>query len=203
MKHLEAFDYLSKLFSIHGFEFFIIGGTSRDLLLNHDIADYDFVTTATPNEIAGFLEPLDMTYSIYGSVKYIYNGIKIDITTLRKEGAYDDSRHPSYIEFVKDISVDCLRRDFTINSIYIDKNYDIIDPFNGVEDIKNKAIRMIGDPEIRLKEDPLRIIRAYRFAITYDFEIEENLKNCIVNNIKLLSNISNGKLMEEFKKINI
>ena len=101
------------------------------------------------------------------------NGIKFDITTLRKESAYLDYRHPSKITFVKDLKIDYLRRDFTINALYMDETLKIIDYTNGVNDLKNHLLRMIGDPYLRTKEDPLRILRAVRFAITFDLKIEE------------------------------
>lgn len=198
---LVEFDLLKKVFNENHFRLYIIGGTSRDLLLNHEVNDFDFVTDATPSDMQKFIKDIDLTFAKYGSVHTIANGHKIDVTTLREEGEYDDLRHPSYIKFVNNLEDDSKRRDFTINAIYIDENYKIIDPQNGLKDLKDHLIRMIGDPLKRIKEDPLRIIRAYRFAIVYGFDIEGSLKEAISNNLNLINEIKDAKMQEEFNKI--
>ena len=195
------FNYLKDIFNKHGFRLFMIGGASRDYLLNRNIVDYDFVTDATPFEIEKFLK-VDNTFEKFGTVKFEFNNKKIDIVTLREEGEYNDSRHPSFIKFVKEINVDYKRRDFTINAIYIDENYQIIDPTGlGIEDLKNKILRIIGDPEARIKEDPLRILRANRFCIEYGLVMEEGTKKAIDKNKSLLDLINKDKINEEIKKL--
>ncbi len=179
----------------------MIGGASRDYLLNKNIDDYDFVTDATPLEIEEFLK-VDNTFEKFGTVKFEYNNKKIDIVTLREEGEYNDSRHPSFIKFVKDINIDYKRRDFTINAIYIDENYKILDPTGfGVNDLKNRILRIIGNPENKIKEDPLRILRAKRFCIEYGLVMEENTKKAINGNKGLLDLINKDKINEENKKL--
>ena len=123
----------------------------------------------------------DYTFEKYGSVHVKVDGVKTDVTTLRVEEDYEDFRHPGKIRFVKTIKEDYVRRDFTINAIYIDKDFKIIDPSNGMDDLKAKLIRFIGDPEKRIKEDPLRIIRAIRFAIDLDFNIDKDLEESMLN----------------------
>lgn len=195
------FDYLKEIFDKNGYRLYMIGGTSRDYLLNLEIDDYDFVTDAIPSEIKSFL-PVDSTFEKFGTVKYHYNNKKIDIVTLREEGEYNDSRHPSYIKFIKDINVDYKRRDFTINAIYIDENYNIIDPSGlGISDLKNKILRTIGDPNIRFEEDPLRILRGIRFANEYSLEIEENTKNAMNKKKYLIELLNQDKINEENKKL--
>ena len=122
----KIFDYLKTIFNKNGFRLYMIGSTSRDYLLNKEIKDYDFVTDAKPAEIIKFLD-CDQTFSKFGCVKYKYENNSIDIVTLRKESNYKDSRHPEKIEFIKDIKEDYKRRDLTINAIYIDENYEILD----------------------------------------------------------------------------
>ncbi len=179
----------------------MIGGTSRDYLLNLKIDDYDFVTDAKPHEIQLFLN-VDLTFEKFGTVKYHFDNKKIDITTLREEGGYGDLRHPSYVRFIKDINIDFKRRDFTINAIYIDENYDIIDPTGfGILDLKNKILRIIGNPDVRFKEDPLRILRGYRFAEEYNLEIEESTKNSMIKNKDLIDLLNKDKINEESKKL--
>lgn len=196
-----VFDTLKEIFNRNKFRLFMIGSTSRDYLLNNEINDYDFVTDATPEEVKKFLD-VDMTFAKFGSVKYYLNDNKIDIVTLRKEGDYEDKRHPSYIKFIKDINVDYKRRDFTINAIYIDENYVVQDVSKtGEEDLFNKRLRFIGEPEKRIKEDPLRILRAKRFIIEYELFIDETTKEIIHKNLYLLKYISKGKLEEENRKL--
>lgn len=196
-----VFDTLKEIFNRNKFRLFMVGSTSRDYLLNNEINDYDFVTDATPEEVKNFLD-VDMTFAKFGSVKYYLNDNKIDIVTLREEGDYEDKRHPSYIKFIKDINVDYKRRDFTINAIYIDENYAVQDiSKTGEEDLFNKRLRFIGEPEKRIKEDPLRILRAKRFIIEYELFIDETTKEIIHKNLYLLKYISKGKLEEENRKL--
>lgn len=198
----KVFDELANIFSKNGFSLFMIGSTSRDYLLNKEIFDYDFVSDATPFDIKKFLNnnELDTTFERFGTLKYKYLDKKIDIVTLRKEEDYLDSRHPNKIIFIKDINEDYLRRDFTINAIYIDKNYNIIDPANGYKDLKDRKLRFIKDPLISIKEDPLRILRAYRFIKEYNLSIDDNVLKILKENEILLKNIRKEKISEEKRK---
>ena len=197
---VEIFDFLKKLFNERDFRLYMIGSTSRDFLLGKEISDFDFVTDAKPYEVKEFLD-VDLTFSKYGAMRYKYNGIKVDIVTLRKERIYSDFRHPAEIEFINDIKVDYLRRDFTINAIYINEKYEIEDiSKQGYEDLINKKLIFIGDPLTRIKEDPLRILRAYRFAYQYDLKIDENTKKLLEDNYYLIENLNKFKVDEENKK---
>ena len=197
---VEIFDFLKKLFNERDFRLYMIGSTSRDFLLGKEISDFDFVTDAKPYEVKEFLD-VDLTFSKYGAMSYKYNDTKIDIVTLRKELIYSDFRHPAEIEFINDIKVDFLRRDFTINAIYINEKYEIEDiSKQGYEDLINKKLIFIGDPLTRIKEDPLRILRAYRFAYQYDLKIDENTKKLLEDNYYLIENLNKFKVDEENKK---
>ena len=160
----ELFQFLNKIFKENGFSIFEVGGSVRDELLNIEVFDFDFATDATPEEMMQFLPDANDTFSKYGCIKYKGEHGRAEITTFRVEESYDDFRHPTQIRFVKCLEDDFKRRDFTINAIYKDADGKIYDPANGVEDLKNKTIRFVGDPEKRIKEDPLRILRAKRFA---------------------------------------
>ena len=197
----KIFDHFKKLFNDNGFRLYMIGGTSRDFLLKREILDYDFVTDATPDEMKMFVENGNYVFSKYGCVKVKYESMNLDITTLRKERAYVDSRHPSEIEFTKDIFEDSKRRDFTVNAIYIDENYEIHDFYNGVQDLENKIIKIIGDPDTRMKEDSLRILRAYRFATLYEFEIDKPSYKAMFDNKELINNLKKEKVLEEINKL--
>ncbi len=197
----SIFDSLAKLFNENGFRLYMIGGTSRDYLLSREVIDYDFTTDATPEKMKTFLFDADFTFSRFGTVKLKRGKTKIDITTLRKESLYSDSRHPSNIEFTTIIEEDYPRRDFTINAIYIDEHYKIHDFCNGINDLKNKIIRFIGNPVVRIKEDPLRILRAERFEKKLGFKIEEKSFQAIENNRHLIDKLNPHKVEEEFRKM--
>lgn len=196
----EIFNYLANIFILNGFSLFMIGSSSRDYLLNKEISDYDFVTDATPTEIEKFLI-VDSTFKKFGVVKLKYMGKHIDIATLRMENDYIDNRHPSNITFVKDIFLDYKRRDFTINCIYIDYKYNVIDPTNmGVKDLKNKILRFIKPIEISIAEDPLRILRAFRFKEQYNLTFVGNEEEILFKHKDLLNKINKQKILEERSK---
>ena len=197
---IEAFDFLKDVFSKNGFHLYVVGGTVRDFLLGKEITDLDFVTDATPEEEMKFIPEADFTFKKFGAVRYPYKGKHIDITTLRQEGEYNDSRHPSKVTFVKDPKLDYVRRDFTINAMYLDEEYKVIDFSSGQEDLKKKLIRFIGDPVKRIEEDPLRIARAERFAKSLGFEIEEKTLQAIKDKRDLLEKLNPEKLKEEERK---
>lgn len=197
----EIFDYLKQIFNQHFFHLYMIGSTSRDYLLNRQIEDYDFVTDARPEEVLSFLKCND-TFAKYGSLSLKINDKHCDIVTLREEGEYLDFRHPSFVKFIKDPNIDYNRRDFTINAIYIDENYQILNVSKqGEKDLKDSILRFIGNPEIRIKEDPLRILRAKRFICEYNLKVEKNTSIALKDYEYLLSKISKGKILEEERKL--
>lgn len=201
--NLNIFKSLAKLFKENGFSLFMIGGTSRDYLLNLEVYDYDFVSDATPEDMKKFLPDANYHFEKYGSVKVKIDGVHVDITTFRKEEGYLDYRHPSKITYVKSIDEDYVRRDFTINAIYINKDMKVIDPSGGLVDLKNKTIRFIGDPETRIKEDPLRILRAERFKEKLNFKIEEKSLLAINKYRYLLDKLNPDKIKEEQRKLKV
>ena len=201
-KNLVSFIELANEFNKHGYQLYLVGGTVRDYLLNEPLTDMDAVSEATPEEILAFLPNTDATFKRFGSLKYkTSDGLKFDITTLRKESSYEDSRHPSKIIFVKDLKEDYLRRDFTVNALYMNKDLKVIDYCNGQEDLKNNILRMVGDPDTRIKEDPLRILRAIRFHLMHHLDIEESLLKAMHDNFDLLRNITDAKIRSELNKI--
>lgn len=200
-KEIDAYLKLAKLFKSKGFNLYLVGGTVRDFLLKLDLGDMDLVTDATPEQMLPFLKGADDSFKKYGSIKYHFDNVKFDITTLRVEGKYLDSRHPSKIKYVTDLKKDYLRRDFTINGMYLDSYFILYDYCHGQDDLKNKVIRFIGKPSKRIKEDPLRIIRAVRFALTYGFSIEEKTEKAMKKYSYLLSKLNKEKIKEEVGKI--
>ena len=200
-KNLKEFIELSKLFEANGYKLYLVGGTVRDFLLGKELTDMDAVTDATPEDTKSFLVKADYTFSKMGSIKFVSNGIKFDITTLRKENSYKDSRHPSNVIFVKDLKIDVIRRDFSINGMYMDDKMVVYDYVNGQEDLNKKVLKMIGDPDTRIKEDPLRIIRAARFALELNFDIDKKLEEAIIRNKDLLKLLRKEKIIQDIQKL--
>jgi len=200
MKKLPLFDLLHEKYARHGFMFFLVGGSTRDFLLGKEFMDYDFATDALPSDASKFLENIDLTYAKYGVISFKKDDKHIEITTLRKEGKYDDSRHPSSISFISSPLEDSFRRDFTINALYINGSYQVLDFHGGLADLERKIIRFIGNPETRIKEDPLRIARAERLAAYLNFTLEKETALAINKYRYLLKKLNPAKLNEERKK---
>ena len=197
---LSLYLELSKLFEDHGFSLYLVGGTVRDYLLGVSLSDMDLVTNAKPDEMKIFLDG-SYKYSHLGNVSFKYQGVHFDVTTLRKEKTYSDYRHPMEVEFVDKLEIDVVRRDFTINALYMDKSLKVYDFVGGKKDLENRVLRIIGDPKKRLEEDPLRIIRAARFAITYKLSISPELKSAILDSVDLLNNINPEKIKQDLRKM--
>mgnify|MGYP001065338574 FL=1 len=183
-------------------KFYVVGGTSRDYILGKEFNDYDLATNLTPDEIKEKISDADMTFAKYGVTTVTINNKKITLATMRKEKQYTDYRHPGKIEFVDDYLLDAERRDFTVNAIYLAPSGEILDPYGGLEDLRLGIIRMIGDPDKRLQEDPLRIIRAIRFSLNLGFVIDSDLMTAIKRNKHLINLLNPRKIEEEINKTN-
>ena len=201
MELLNLLKEVTEKFNSHGFSIYAVGGTVRDFLLGIEVKDFDFVTDATPDEMKSFLENYNDTFQRFGVMIYKFNDARIEITTLRQETSYNDYRHPDKITFVKNISEDYLRRDFTINAMYMDYNGKIYDFCNGLKDLNKKTIKVIGNIDKRMKEDPLRMLRAIRFSLFLDFDLDKNLDTYIQNNINLLQRLNVEKIRQELAKM--
>ncbi len=199
----EVNDYLklSKLFAVNGYKLFLVGGVVRDVCLKHDFKDLDMVSDATPEQINAFLPDVDMTYAKYGSIKYRIDNRSYDIVTLRKEKGYSDYRHPKSITFIKDLKQDSIRRDFTINAMYMDDKFNIFDFHHGKRDLSKQIINMVGKPSKRIIEDPLRILRAIRFSLLFNFRIDKRLDKAMQKYSYLLGRINIEKINAELNKI--
>lgn len=196
----RAIEVLNK-FHQNGYLAYIVGGYPRDYLLGIKTKDIDICTNASPKQIMGIFDTEGVSDIKYGSVKVIYKNYKFDVTTFRKDIKYEDNRKPIKIKYINDLKKDLLRRDFTINTICIDKDENIIDILGAKSDIDNKIIRTVGNPRYRLMEDSLRILRAIRFASILDFKIDEKTKNYIVKYGYLLKKLSGSRKKEELNKI--
>ena len=193
-----AIQILNKL-EDNGYNAYIIGGYVRDKLLNIENNDIDICTSAYPNKIKELFNVIEDN-SKFGSLKILENNYIYEITTFRKD-TYTNNRYPR-IEFTNSLDEDLKRRDFTINTICIDSDNNYIDLYNGIEDINKKVIKMVGDPNTKLKEDPLRILRAIRFAGKLNFSLNKELKDSIIENKELINTLSKNKIKEEVDKMN-
>lgn len=191
---------ISYIFSLLNDNSYLVGGFLRDYFFNIKSHDLDFVTDIKPDNLKKIL-PYKVAYEKMGNFSFNYHNFDITVTTLRKEGKYLDYRHPSSIEFISSIDEDYLRRDFTINALYMDKNYNLIDPSGcSISDLKSKTLKMIGEPYSRLKEDPLRILRAFRFKLDYDLKIDDKLNKAIILSLPLIKYLNKRKVEDEIKK---
>lgn len=179
---------------------FLVGGYLRDTLLGRESSDLDFACPVKPEVLASAFP--DATLFIrYGTVTFKEQGYHLTLASFRKEGEYLDHRHPSYLSFSATLEEDSCRRDFTVNAIYAKKDGSLIDPQHGLEDLKEKKIRIIGkDKAKRLREDPLRILRAYRFALRLGFSLEEESEKALEDSLPLLQELNPDKIKEEVAK---
>ena len=187
-----------------GFEVYFVGGSVRDLILKRPVKDWDLTTNATPEEIQAVFP--DAFYdNVFGTVgvpvEIGKEKIIIEATTFRTEQGYKDKRHPEKVSWGKSLDEDLGRRDFTINAIALkigEKNvFEMIDPYNGEKDLTKKLIWAVGDPNLRFKEDALRLLRAIRIASELGFEIEKITWQKIVADAKLIKNISAERIKTE------
>lgn len=207
MKHPTYVKNCIELLTKSGYSAYAVGGAVRDSLLGKEPSDWDVTTSATPDEILSvFADFRTIPTGIkHGTITVLFyeNGEKypIEITTYRVDGEYRDSRHPENVSFSTNIHDDLSRRDFTVNAMAYNETDGIIDIFNGKNDLENKIIRAVGDPETRFREDALRILRAFRFAAQLEFKIEENTLDGAKKCAHLIKNIARERISAEFKRL--
>ncbi len=194
--------YVVKEIVNNGYKAHLVGGAVRDILLNRSIYDYDITTDASPEIIISIFDKVIETGIKHGTVTIVKGDFNIEVTTYRKDGEYKDFRRPETIEYSKTINEDLKRRDFTINAFaYNPINNEFIDLFSGIEHLKEKKIIAINNPIDRFNEDALRMMRAIRFAVKLDFNINKD----VFDAIKLLNNnitkVSIERINDEFSKI--
>lgn len=194
----SAINILKKIDSL-GYEAYIIGGFTRDYLLGKTNNDID-ICTNTPINIIKNSFNIVKDNSVFGSFVIEENNYLFEITIFRKDLEYK-GRYPK-IEYSNSLEEDIKRRDFTINTICIDKDENIIDLMGARDDLNNKIIRCIGNIELRLKEDPLRILRAIRFMGELNFSLEKNLESYIIKLGYLLKELNYSQINKELNKMN-
>lgn len=196
-------DIAINLLQSAGFEAYAVGGCVRDSLLGKTPNDWDITTSAKPEDMKSVFADFHCidTGIKHGTVTVVIDGEPLEITTFRLDGEYEDNRHPKSVTFTSNLGADLGRRDFTVNAMAYSKKTGTVDLFGGQNDLKNKIIRCVGDPDRRFNEDALRILRALRFASALDFEIEEKTAQSLLKNCALLGIISEERIAKELLKL--
>ena len=193
-------------FHSNNFQVFLVGGSIRDLIRGKTHpSDWDLATDALPSEVIsifGIEYRVIPTGLKHGTVTLLFGKLVIEITTFRIEGDYLDGRRPEEVSFVSDINEDLSRRDLTINAIAYDPiKEELVDPFNGINDIRNKIVRLVGNPDERLEEDGLRLIRIFRFISQLGYTIEEKTLKAIPNHFETFYLIAKERIQAELQKL--
>ncbi len=187
----------------NGYSCYAVGGCVRDSILGREPADWDFTTSARPEEIEKvFSDCRTLNFGKqFGTIGIILDNEQYEVTTYRMDGAYSDSRHPDEISFTSSLHDDLSRRDFTVNAMAYNDTDGLIDYFDGQKDLQYKVIRCVGIATNRFAEDALRILRALRFASTLGFSIEATTSAAILSGRKMLSAIASERITEELLKL--
>lgn len=196
---------LSDRFRESGHALYLVGGTVRDAFLGRGATDYDFATDASPDDTLEIVKPVAAAVWLqgfeFGTVGAQIDDIRMEITTFRTERYEADSRHPE-VAFTPDIEVDLSRRDFTINAMAVRlPEKEAIDPFNGLEDLKAKLIRTPIEPDASFADDPLRMLRAFRFASQLGFKIAPEVMDSIERSKEKLATISVERIRDELSRL--
>jgi tRNA nucleotidyltransferase/poly(A) polymerase len=194
-----------KLINHFGYQARLVGGCVRDAISGTIVNDIDIATTAFPDNIKDIAEAVGLSFAPtglqHGTVTVTFNDESFEITTLRAD-VETDGRHAE-VRFVEDWEVDASRRDFTFNALSMDSEGNIYDYFGGIQDLQNKKVVFIGNPEDRIQEDYLRILRFFRFCVKYqDFKIDQDVLDIISKHSKSLSMISKERIHSEIWKMN-
>lgn len=198
--------FMSELRS-HSYDVFVVGGAVRHMVLGLPVTNWDFTTNATPEQIMHMF-PDSFCNNIFGTVtiKWPQNApegaslILLEVTPFRTEHGYSDNRRPDTVLWAQKLEDDLSRRDFTINAMAYDGK-EIVDPFEGQSDLQSKIIRAVGDPDLRFREDALRMMRAIRFASELGFLIEPKTRDAITRDSALITRISGERIRDEFLRI--
>lgn len=193
-------DIISKI-ERAGYEAFIVGGAVRDYVLGKEPHDWDITTNALPKQTKSIFGKTIDTGLQHGTVTVMKNHVGYEITTYRIDGEYSDGRHPDSVQFTANLKEDLARRDFTINALAMDKDGHVIDYYSGVQDLDNKIIKAVGNPDQRFAEDALRMLRAIRFSAKLGFDIEDKTMESIRQNCHRIKNVSQERITAELDKI--
>jgi tRNA nucleotidyltransferase (CCA-adding enzyme) len=193
--------WILKQLNEHGFEAYVVGGCVRDSLLGRTPYDWDITTSALPEQVKEIFPRTVDTGIAHGTVTVLYHKEGYEVTTYRVDGEYEDGRHPKDVTFTASLREDLRRRDFTINAMAYHPELGLVDLFGGLNDLKEKKVRCVGDPLERFTEDALRIMRAVRFSAQLGFAIEEDTYRALSVLAPNLHQISAERIRTELEKI--
>ena len=185
----------------HGYEAYAVGGCVRDSLLGREPGDWDITTSASPDETKKLFARTVDTGIEHGTLTVLLGKEGFEVTTYRIDGKYEDSRHPTEVIFTRNLREDLLRRDFTINAMAYNDTEGIVDIFGGMDDLKRKIIRCVGNARERFGEDALRIMRGVRFAAQLGFSLEKETKEAMTELAPTLEKISAERIQTELVKL--
>lgn len=197
----EAAGRIIETLNAHGYEAYVVGGCVRDSLLGRTPEDWDITTSAKPQEVKALFRRTIDTGILHGTVTVMEERVGYEVTTYRIDGEYEDGRHPKTVEFTRNLLEDLKRRDFTINAMAYSAREGLVDAFGGMEDLKKRCIRCVGNPNDRFSEDALRILRAIRFCAQLDFRMEENTRKALRAIAPNLAKVSRERIAVELTKL--
>ena len=185
-----------------GYSPYLVGGCVREMLRGKAPSDYDMTSDAPPQEVLRlFGERAHPTGLQHGTVTVVSGGLPIELTTMRRDGAYKDSRHPDSVTFGTSIEEDLARRDFTVNAIALSPNGTLVDPYGGQKDLNAKILRCVGEPKRRFEEDALRILRLVRFCSVLGFSAEDETARAAREARGSLAHIAHERVYAEMNKL--
>ncbi len=184
-----------------GYEAYVVGGCVRDSVIGLIPDDWDITTSATPEQVSAVFRRTIDTGIEHGTVTVRMDGESLEVTTYRIDGDYADHRHPDQVCFTTDLEEDLKRRDFTINAMAYSDRDGLIDLFGGMEDLRNRIVRCVGDPRERFTEDALRIFRAVRFCAKLGYDLDPVTKEAATEMAPSLSMVSAERIRMELEKL--
>lgn len=186
-----------------GYPAYVVGGCVRDACLGLQPKDYDLCTAALPEQIQAVFSRSKLVLSgvKHGTVGVVTSGGVVEITTFRREGAYHDNRHPDWVQFVPELTEDLARRDFTVNAMAFSPTRGLADPFGGGQDLQNRCLRAVGDPQTRFQEDALRILRGIRFSVTYGLTPDAATESAMLSQAHRMDSLSRERVFDELCKL--
>ena len=185
-----------------GYSPYLVGGCVREMLRGKAPSDYDMTSDAPPQEVLRlFGERAHPTGLQHGTVTVVSGGLPIELTTMRRDGAYKDNRHPDSVTFGTSIEEDLARRDFTVNAIALSPDGTLVDPYGGQKDLNAKILRCVGEPKRRFEEDALRILRLVRFCSVLGFSAEEETARAAHETRTLLAHVARERVYSELNKL--
>ncbi|WP_246320119.1 CCA tRNA nucleotidyltransferase [Paenibacillus qinlingensis] len=184
-----------------GYEAYYVGGCVRDAVLERSIKDIDIATSALPEQVIQIFQRTVPTGLQHGTVTVLISQGTYEVTTFRKEAAYEGFRRPASVAYISDLTEDLRRRDFTMNAMAMDVAGVLQDPYGGQADLAAGVLRCVGIAEERFGEDALRMLRCIRFASTYTLEIEASTWQALLANAPLLRHIAMERVRSELQRM--